>query len=71
MSVAPEKGAGIIWHNLMRNEDPDVQTTHRACPILEGMKTIGNKWIGYNSQYHANKCGLVEEDIMQQSFERI
>ena len=37
MSVAPEKGAGIIWHNLMRNEDPDVQTTHRACPILEGM----------------------------------
>ena len=68
MSVVPEKGAGIMWNNLFRNEDPDPQTTHRACPILEGIKTIGNKWIGYNNQWKDNGCGLEEIEILKQKF---
>ena len=70
VSVTPEKGAGIMWKNLMLNEDADAQTTHRACPILEGTKTIGNKWIGYNNQWKNYKCGLEEAEIMKQPYDK-
>ena len=71
VSAFPEIGAGIMFKNLLRNEDVDVQSIHRACPILEGTKTIGNKWIGYNNQWETNKCGLFEEEISEQSFKKV
>ena len=61
ISVFPEKGDGIVWHNLFRNGDPDLLTTHAACPVLLGNKWIGNKWIGYNAQWNIKRCDLFEE----------
>ena len=63
ISVFPDKGDGIIWYNLFRNEDPDIHTHHSACPILLGTKWIGNKWIGYSNQWDTAKCSLSEETI--------
>ena len=57
----PEIGDGMVWYNLFRNADPDVQSIHGACPILLGGKWIGNKWVGYIPQWKTAKCGLFEE----------
>ena len=58
ISVFPEKGAGIFWHNLLRNNDPDTYTMHTACTVLLGNKWIGNKWVGYNAQWNGTNCDL-------------
>ena len=71
VSSFPEIGDGIFWKNLLKNDDPDVQTMHKACPILEGTKTIGNKWIGYNNQWSSHPCGMVEESISKETFRYI
>jgi len=71
VSSFPEIGDGIFWKNLLKNEDADVQTMHKACPILEGIKTIGNKWIGYNNQWSSHPCGMVEESISIETFRYI
>ena len=63
VSVFPHKGDGILWYNLFRNKDPDIYTHHSACPVLLGTKWIGNKWIGYNSQWDTAKCSLSEEAL--------
>ena len=63
VSVFPDKGDGILWYNLFRNKDPDIYTHHSACPVLLGTKWIGNKWIGYNSQWDTAKCSLSEEAL--------
>ena len=63
VSVFPEKGDGIYWHNLLRNEDPDMMTTHKACGVIIGGKTIGNKWIGYNNQWNSKPCSLSKNAI--------
>ena len=54
----PEKGDGIFWHNYFKNGEIDPYTTHMGCPVLIGIKVIGNKWIGYNAQWNGTKCGL-------------
>ena len=58
-----EKGDGIYWPNLKRNEDPDIMTTHKACGVIIGGKTIGNKWVGYNNQWNYNQCSLSKNSI--------
>ena len=63
VSVFPDKGDGIIWYNLFRNEDSELNTYHGACPVLLGNKWIGNKWIGYKAQWNTVNCGLSEEEI--------
>ena len=57
-SVFSEKGDGIVWYNLLRNELVDKYTTHSACPVLLGNKWIGNKWISYNAQWNVFPCEL-------------
>ena len=58
ISVFPEKGTGILWHNLIRNGRADVYTKHASCTILQGNKWIANKWMGYNAQWNGTKCDL-------------
>ena len=62
VSVFPKKGSGTYWHNLLKSEDSDPMTTHKACGVLLGGKTIGNKWIGYNNQWNNVPCGLSKDD---------
>ena len=45
-----KKGSGTYFHNLLKSEDPDAMTTHKACGVLLYGKTIVNRWIGYNNQ---------------------
>ena len=63
ITVFSDKGDGILWYNLFRNEDPDILTRHSACPVLLGNKWIGNKWIGYSAQWDTAKCSLHEEAV--------
>ena len=68
VSVFPELGDGIVWYNLFRNADPDIQSLHSACAVLLGGKWIGNKWVGYNPQWKTAKCGLFEEAVFEGVF---
>ena len=58
ISVFPEKGSAIFWHNTMTDSDPDEYTQHTACAVLYGNKWIGNKWVGYNAQWNQKNCAL-------------
>jgi len=58
ISVFPEKGSAIFWHNLMTDSEPDALTQHAACAVLLGNKWIGNKWVGYNAQWNQKNCAL-------------
>jgi prolyl 4-hydroxylase len=63
ISVFGKKGSGIFWHNLRKNDSPDVNTQHAACPVLLGQKWIGNKWVGYNSQWNRRNCHTKAETL--------
>ena len=65
VSVLPEKGAGLVWFNLLRNEDLDVSTIHKSCALISGRKTIGNKFIGYNNQWNTQGCSLYKDKAMK------
>ena len=58
ISVFPEKGDGIFWHNLYTDTKTDELTLHRACGVLLGNKWIANKWIGINNQWNTTRCSL-------------
>ena len=58
ISVFPEKGSAVFWHNVRASDVPDIFTRHAACPVLLGQKWIGNKWVGYNAQWNKKKCRL-------------
>lgn len=38
ISVKPEKGAALVWYNLLRNGEGDRRTLHAACPVISGIK---------------------------------
>lgn len=38
ISVMPQKGTALFWHNVRRNGDPDMNTQHAACPVVSGIK---------------------------------
>jgi len=65
ISVFGKKGSGIFWHNLRRSDIPDIYTQHSACPVLLGQKWIGNKWVGYNSQWNRRKCHTQPETFFE------
>merc|ERR1711976_66773 len=65
ISVFGKKGSGIFWHNLRANDAPDIYTQHSACPVLLGQKWIGNKWVGYNSQWNRRKCHTEPESFFE------
>ena len=61
VTTSANDGDGILWYNLFRNGKVDNGTLHKACGVISGTKWIGNKWIGYNNQWNAIKCGLYED----------
>jgi len=62
ISVFPEKGSAIFWHNTLTDSEPDPFTQHTACAVLLGNKWIGNKWVGYNAQWNQKNCALSHEE---------
>lgn len=63
ISVFPEKGDGIFWHNLYKGSQVDYFATHKACSVLLGNKWIGNKWIGINGQWNISGCSLYRDTL--------
>lgn len=37
--IRPEKGSAAFWYNYFPNGDPNPDTLHAGCPVLQG-----NKW---------------------------
>ncbi|CAG2104678.1 unnamed protein product, partial [Medioppia subpectinata] len=45
VTVWPEKGSAVLWHNLYKSGIVDLNTLHGGCPVLMGTKWIATKWI--------------------------
>ena len=60
VSVFPEKGSGLYWHNFDRTGQLDVLSLHQACPVILGNKWIGTKGVRFTPQWNRDKgrCGL-------------
>ncbi|XP_064550992.1 prolyl 4-hydroxylase subunit alpha-1 [Drosophila montana] len=56
--LKPVKGAMVSWHNLYRSLNKDSRTLHAGCPVLEGVKRIGNIWIHSTLQEFRRPCTL-------------
>ncbi|CAG7818878.1 unnamed protein product [Allacma fusca] len=56
--VRPTKGSGLFWYGLYSDGEVDRSTNHGACPVILGRKWVANKWIFYDDQFLARKCGL-------------
>ena len=56
ISVTPEKGSALVWHNLFSDGPSNPQTYHGGCPVLIGNKKIANKWIHYGGQILTTPC---------------
>ncbi|ALC47613.1 CG4174, partial [Drosophila busckii] len=44
LTVQPESGAALVFHNLLNYMQGDPRTLHLSCPVLNGNKWIANKW---------------------------
>ncbi|KAK7094265.1 prolyl 4-hydroxylase subunit alpha-1-like isoform X2 [Littorina saxatilis] len=58
ISVAPRKGAALVWYNF----EPDYNdvhnlTLHAGCPVVIGHKWIANKWILTYGNTFRRPCG--------------
>jgi prolyl 4-hydroxylase len=56
VSVPPEEGSCVFWHNLLPNGEGDVRTRHASCPVLIGNKWAVNKWFRERGQEFARPC---------------
>jgi len=45
LKVKPQKGKVIIFYSIHPNGDYNPYSLHGACPVEEGIKWAGNKWI--------------------------
>jgi hypothetical protein len=46
ISVAPQRGCGVLFSNVLSNGDIDPQTIHRAAPVHGNLKKYGvNVWL--------------------------
>uniref|UniRef100_A0A915MTT3 Fe2OG dioxygenase domain-containing protein n=1 Tax=Meloidogyne javanica TaxID=6303 RepID=A0A915MTT3_MELJA len=61
MGVAPSIHDALFWYNLRRSGDGDLRTRHAACPVLTGVKWVGNKWIHERGQEWVRPCPLKED----------
>ena len=57
-----ERGAVVLWFNLMADGRRDKWTYHGGCPVAVGSKWITNKWVFYNDQFLEYPCGLGFEE---------
>ncbi|EDW68046.1 prolyl 4-hydroxylase subunit alpha-1 [Drosophila virilis] len=56
--LKPVKGAMVSWYNLHRSLNKDSRTLHAGCPVIEGVKRIGNIWIHSTRQEFRRPCTL-------------
>ncbi|KAH8280052.1 hypothetical protein KR018_002265 [Drosophila ironensis] len=54
--VFPQRGAAVMWYNLLDDGTPDERTLHAACPVIVGSKWVCNKWIRERAQLHTRPC---------------
>ena len=45
LSVVPEKRKVIVFYSMLPNGESDPMSLHAGCPVEEGIKFSGNKWI--------------------------
>jgi len=56
ISVFPTQGSLLFWYNTYSDGNRNDFTLHASCPVLEGVKIIGNKWIHYQEQTFKKPC---------------
>lgn len=45
ISVAPKKRKVVVFYSMLPNGEGDPMSLHAGCPVEEGIKLSGNKWI--------------------------
>ncbi|XP_028405013.1 prolyl 4-hydroxylase subunit alpha-1-like [Dendronephthya gigantea] len=60
--VRPDKGDAVFWYNLKQSGVGDNSTFHAACPVLSGIKWVGNKWFHLHGQEFRRPCTLNEDE---------
>lgn len=60
--VKPEKGKVIIFYSLKMNGETDDKSLHGACPVKEGVKYAGNKWVWNEAMWYVQSL----DDIMEE-----
>ncbi|XP_063615193.1 prolyl 4-hydroxylase subunit alpha-1-like [Penaeus indicus] len=58
ISVAPVKGAAVMWYNLKENGDCNWRSQHGGCPVILGHKWVANKWISEHINFLTRPCNL-------------
>nr|XP_039269092.1 prolyl 4-hydroxylase subunit alpha-1-like [Styela clava] len=58
VAVKPIKGSAVFWYNLYPSGEGDLRTNHAACPVLNGVKWVANKWIHERDQEFKRSCAL-------------
>ncbi|ROT72665.1 hypothetical protein C7M84_008920, partial [Penaeus vannamei] len=61
ISVAPVKGAAVMWYNLKQNGDCNWRSQHGGCPVILGHKWVANKWICEHMNFLRRPCSLDPE----------
>ncbi|XP_042879085.1 prolyl 4-hydroxylase subunit alpha-3-like isoform X2 [Penaeus japonicus] len=64
ISVAPVKGAAVMWFNLKRNGDCNRRSEHGGCPVVLGHKWVANKWICEHVNFLTRTCGLDPDELI-------
>ena len=60
--VKPGEGDAAFWYNLKQSGIGDNSTFHAACPVLSGIKWVGNKWFHLHGQEFRRPCTLNEHE---------
>jgi len=61
IAAKPIKGSAVFWYNLYPSGRGDERTRHAACPVLVGVKWVGNKWIHERGQEFRRRCPKDED----------
>ena len=56
VSVAPERGSAVLWHNIQPDGWSDMMMLHGGCPVILGRKVVANKWIREVANMFHRKC---------------
>ena len=62
LTVWPENGGMVFWHNLLPSGKPDERMRHAACPVLTGSKWVLNLWVRELGEPFTRPCGLHPSD---------
>jgi prolyl 4-hydroxylase len=60
VKLFPEKGSCVLWYNLKKSGEGDLNTRHAACPVLTGFKWVANKWFHERGQERIRPCATDE-----------